>query len=163
MNEYMKDKLIYVASPYSHDDESVREARFVEVCKASALLLSLGLKVFCPIAHTHPIIKHGNMGYGFEHWKELDALMVYKSDLLLVLMLPGWQLSKGVAAECEMARCCGIGVLHRPPLYLQTATDHAEVRKQFFQSLEDAVKKCSRFKSQELLKKLRGENADDRT
>jgi hypothetical protein len=51
--------MIYLASPYSHPDPAVREARFREACRAAAKLMRLGQPAFSPIVHGHPIAVYG--------------------------------------------------------------------------------------------------------
>jgi Domain of unknown function (DUF1937). len=47
--------MIYLASPYSHPDPLVREARFDAACRAMADLVHAGQIVFSPIVHGHPL------------------------------------------------------------------------------------------------------------
>ena len=51
--------MIYLASPYSHPDATVREARFQAACRATASLIRAGHEVFSPIAHSHPLAAFG--------------------------------------------------------------------------------------------------------
>lgn len=95
---------IYLASPYSHADPAIREQRFVAACKAAAKLMLAGDVVLSPIAHSHSIetlgIGHVQSG-GF--WKTQDVPLLRHADKLVVLMLDGWQESKGIEWEIEMA------------------------------------------------------------
>ncbi|WP_321820729.1 MULTISPECIES: DUF1937 family protein [unclassified Burkholderia] len=43
--------LHYLASPYSHPDKSVMEARRVAVCRKAGELIAAGIAVISPIAH----------------------------------------------------------------------------------------------------------------
>lgn len=94
--------MLYLASPYSHPDPNVREQRFHEACRVSAALLSLGLNVFSPIAHSHPMVQFG-LPTNWEFWAQLDRDFLNRCDLLAVLTMPGWQDSRGVAAEMKLA------------------------------------------------------------
>lgn len=100
-------KLIYLASPYSHPDYTVRIYRFTQVCSKAAQLMSHGLLVFSPIAHTHPIALGGNLPLGWEYWDEFDRRMIAACDELWVYMLPGWTESVGVGAEIKIANEMG--------------------------------------------------------
>jgi hypothetical protein len=96
--------LVYLASPYTHVDPEVRETRFREVCALASSLMSRGIKVFSPIAHSHPILIHGrDCDPGWAHWKAFDLHMLAKCDVLLVYTLDGWEESTGVQAEIEEA------------------------------------------------------------
>lgn len=93
----------YLASPYSHPDESVREFRFREACRAASVLMRDGNNVFSPIAHTHPIAQFG-LPLGWDYWEAFDRFYIGVCDELLVLMLDGWKESKGVQAEISIAK-----------------------------------------------------------
>jgi hypothetical protein len=93
--------LIYLASPYSHPDQVVREERFRRVCKAAARLIDKGEAVFCPIAHSHPIEVHGNLQGGWDYWSKQDIPFLEMCDEIVVLGFPGWDESEGVKAELE--------------------------------------------------------------
>ncbi len=99
-------ELVYVASPYSHDDPSVRQRRFELVAEFAAHLMRDGLFVYSPIAHTHPIAQHG-LPLGWDFWEKYDRVMLPRCDRMIVLTLDGWDDSKGVSAEIEIMRAAG--------------------------------------------------------
>jgi hypothetical protein len=104
--------MIYLASPYSHPDPEVRQARHDAACRCAARLMAGGQVVFSPIAHSHAIAAFLPpvlcMSWGF--WKSQDFPLLEKADTLLVLRLDGWEQSVGVAAEIARARELGIPV-----------------------------------------------------
>jgi nucleoside 2-deoxyribosyltransferase len=99
--------LVYLASPYSHPEPRVRWERFHRVCRAAARLMLAGEVVFSPIAHSHPIeqafpeIKDGKF------WARQDEPLLLACSRVVVLRLPGWELSKGVAHEIAVAIAMG--------------------------------------------------------
>ena len=96
--------MIYLASPYSHDDPAVRLERFEAVCRFAAGLMRSGLVVFSPIAHTHPIaISEDGLPKGWEFWERFDREFLEAADSMVVLMLDGWEESVGVQAEILIA------------------------------------------------------------
>jgi len=101
-------KKIYLATPYSHDDPLIREARFNAVNKAAARLMSQGYLVFSPISHTHPIALAGDLPKGWDFWEEYDREFVKWADELCVLTLDGWRDSTGVTAEIKIAAQYGM-------------------------------------------------------
>jgi hypothetical protein len=107
--------MIYLASPYTHPDPAVMEARFLAACTAAGKLMQQGFVVFSPIAHTHPIAVHCELPRGWEFWKRFDEEFVCNSKKLIVLMLDGYAESKGVAAEVEIACRHGIPVEYKTP------------------------------------------------
>lgn len=108
--------LTYLAAPYSHPDRSVRVARFEAINKVAAKLMSDGALVYSPISHTHPIAEAGSLPIGWDFWQTYDKAFIYHSRKVVVLMLDGWQQSKGVTAEIAIATDAGI-----PIEYLEAA------------------------------------------
>jgi nucleoside 2-deoxyribosyltransferase len=94
--------LIYLASPYSHPDPAVREERFRQACIATVKLMQLGLAVFSPISHSHPLTEHGLPG-DWSFWQRCDRAFLERCDEVVVLMLDGWEASLGVAEEIRLA------------------------------------------------------------
>jgi hypothetical protein len=110
--------LIYLASPYTHPDKAVRETRYYEACRCAAWLMLNGYgQVFSPISHSHGIYQADTRtGQSYEHWVELDELMIGVADCLMVLRINGWEESKGVNREVEVARRLGKPVGHIEPV-----------------------------------------------
>lgn len=103
--------MIYLASPYSHDDPAVREARFRAVCLATAALIRAGNVVFSPVVHSHPLASFG-LPTTWEFWAEQDRHYLACCDELVVLMLDGWEDSVGVREEIRIAKELGKPVRH---------------------------------------------------
>ena len=97
-----KTHLIYLASPYSHQDPYIRIQRFERVCAWTASLLRKGGIIFSPIAHSHPLVRYG-LPEDFEFWKRFDTTILSRCQELWVLELPGWRESKGVQSEIDIA------------------------------------------------------------
>lgn len=118
--------MIYLASPYSHDDTNVVEERVLTVCRVSAMLMSRGVQLFSPIVHTHPIAMAGEMPTDWRFWEKFDRWFVENCDELWVLMLDGWEVSSGVTAEIAIAREIG-----KPVLYVSADGEiqHASVQQ----------------------------------
>ncbi len=98
--------MIYLASPYSHPDAAVRQARFEAACHAAAELIRRGHVVFSPIAHSHCIAQHG-LPADWGYWERHDRRLLAACDELWVLKLEGWQHSRGVQAEIAIAWAMG--------------------------------------------------------
>jgi hypothetical protein len=106
----LEDKIIYLASPYTHPDPDVVEKRFTQVMKVAADLTKFGYVIFSPILHSHPLaVEHGLNG-DWDFWKRIDTAFIKASGLLAVVKLDGWDQSKGVTAEIAIAEKCGIPV-----------------------------------------------------
>ena len=103
---------IYLASPYSHPEATVRQERFVAACKKSAQYAVKGIPVFCPIAHTHHMADYmpEDKRMDFALWMKLDLPLVRMASEVHVLCIDGWRSSRGVTREIEFATQCGIPV-----------------------------------------------------
>lgn len=101
LSDLSKHPLIYVASPYSRFERGLEEA-FREVCCVTAVLIDQGIGAYSPIAHTHPIAVHGGLDpLDHSKWMKFDAIMMQKSDALVVAMMDGWETSKGIQQEIQ--------------------------------------------------------------
>ena len=102
--------MIYLACPYSHEDEAVRIERFNAVNVVAAQLMRKGLHIFSPISHTHPIAMAGGLPKGWDFWNAYDRVMINACEKVMVLKIDGWEESVGVAAEIAIARELGMRV-----------------------------------------------------
>ena len=101
-------KKIYLASPYSHRDESVRASRFNAVCKKAADLMKRGHIVFSPIAHSHPISEYIGNPNDADFYLKQDLELIPLFDEIWILALPGWTNSKGIEIERNHAQENGL-------------------------------------------------------
>lgn len=94
--------LCYLATPYSKYPLGIEQA-FEDAAALAAALVRAGIKVYSPIAHTHPIAVHGGID-PLDHavWMPFDEAMMAKADLLIVAQMTGWEESKGIAIEIEV-------------------------------------------------------------
>lgn len=117
----MTESLLYIASPYSHPDPAVREQRLDAAYLAVATLLSAGHVVFSPIVHSHPLTRFG-LPLEWEFWERVDRRFLETCDEVVVLMLPGWEASRGVLAEIAIAWELGKPVRYVEPDATTTPT-----------------------------------------
>lgn len=104
--------ITYLASPYTpHNGESITE-RYDAVRKYAAKLMEQGETVFCPIAHSHPIGDYlpAHLLHDHDFWMKQDLPILRACTKLVVLMLPGWLESRGVADEVKLARELGLRI-----------------------------------------------------
>ena len=107
--------MIYLCSPYNHDQAVVRQARFEAACRAAAELIRQGKTTFCPVSHSHGIAHYG-LPVGWPFWEKHDRRYLEACDEVVVLMLDGWPESVGVQAEIEIARSLGKPVSYLEPV-----------------------------------------------
>jgi len=106
----------YLGSPYSAPGRATMAARHRQACEAAARLFERGIFTYGPIAHTVAIDQAGRMNApAFEFWATFDLGMIDRLTGLMVLMIDGWQDSKGLAAELAHARATGKPVLWCEP------------------------------------------------
>lgn len=99
--------LTYLASPYNHADPAIMEARRSAVCRKAGELIAAGVPVISPIAHNVAVIREVGGDTGWDRWQAQDLAMLSVCGKVAVLRLPGWEQSKGVAAEIAAAREMG--------------------------------------------------------
>ncbi|MGY2293372.1 DUF1937 family protein [Pseudomonas sp. SDO528_S397] len=95
---------IFLACPYSHADASVVHERFLACNQVAARLIEAGHAVFSQVSMSHPInlafVDKDNAAIG-KLWAPVDAVFMELLDELIVLDLPGWELSGGIKREME--------------------------------------------------------------
>jgi hypothetical protein len=95
--------LIFISSPYTHEDPVVVEKNFVQVAKLSAHLTSKGYVTFSPIVYGHTLLSFRKMDADWETWKSFCLTFLKKSEEIWVYKMDGWNRSRGVAEEIEFA------------------------------------------------------------
>ena len=98
--------MIYLASPYSHPDPVIRDARYLAACRATVRLLLAGQTVFSPIVHGHALASFG-LPTDWPFWAQHGEQHIARSDELFVLAIAGWKESQGVQAEIGIAQRLG--------------------------------------------------------
>ncbi len=108
--EQLEDMLWYFAHPYTvrgEDGESKHageHANFLQACVKTSELMKRGFNVYSPIAHTHPVhiidpqfIKNDE----YKLWRNLDNLILGKTNFSGIILPPRWETSKGCREERE--------------------------------------------------------------
>jgi hypothetical protein len=111
--------MIYLASPYTDKSSRVRAERVTVVTRACA---SLSLRhprkvIFSPIIHCHPLDRMQAGKFDYRFWINWSAHMLDLADAMWVLMMPGWQTSRGIAAEIQQNIAA-----NKPTLYINYQT-----------------------------------------
>jgi len=107
--------MIYLASPYSHPDPLVRQARYHSAATFVARELWNGLPLFSPICYAHHMANEHNMPLDAASWAPFNEWMISKSYALWVLRIEGWDNSVGVNAEIVLAHSLSIPVEYKDP------------------------------------------------
>lgn len=93
----------YLASPYSHDNPSVRLSRAREAEDATLWFLQQRIWVYSPITHCCTLALHYGLKTDATSWNDYNRAMVEAASGLFILTLEGWRDSEGVALERSFA------------------------------------------------------------
>lgn len=108
--------MIYLAIPYSHPVKAVQDLRFEIANRAAAYFFDKGITVFSPISHSHLISEYTKQTE-YKLWLKMDFEILRNCQALYILLLDGWQASKGVKMEVEYAFDNGIPIFYFEPDY----------------------------------------------
>ncbi|WP_291854826.1 DUF1937 family protein [Bradyrhizobium sp.] len=99
MSDLQRAPLCYLATPYSRYPGGIERA-FADAARLAAKMILAGVKVYSPIAHTHPLAVHGGLD-PLDHalWLPFDEAMMNAARVLIVAHMEGWQESAGIAYE----------------------------------------------------------------
>lgn len=103
------NKLIYLASPYSHPDPAVREDRMRLFCLTDAALMKAGIMTCSPLSK-HFITQYTEIPTTWEYWKDYCHTMLPRCDAVYVIDVAGWEQSVGTQSEIDLAKSLGIRV-----------------------------------------------------
>ena len=106
---------VYLAIPYSHRSEVVRESRFELANQIAAYLIDQGFNVLSPISHSHPIAKYMDNHNESVFWTKMDIEWLACCDKMIVVKTVGWKLSSGIKDELRFADATGIPVYSIDP------------------------------------------------
>lgn len=99
-----KNKIIYVASPYSSGVPERVKNNFEVITKYVADLVSIGYIAISPITYGHVLLDYAEMPSDYFFWQHFCIGLLAKCDCLLVVQMPGWELSVGMADEIKYAK-----------------------------------------------------------
>jgi hypothetical protein len=108
----MTTKLIFVSSPYTHSNPEVVEENYVKVTKLVSELCSNGQVAISPITYGHTLLKFKDMPSDWEFWKNFCLTLLKKCDEMVVYKMEGWDKSKGVTEEINMAESLGLKITY---------------------------------------------------
>lgn len=101
---------IFLACPYSHTDAEVIHERFIKCNEVAATIVASGHCVFSQVSMSHPI----NLAFTGKDsaaigklWGPVDAVFMQAMEELIILDLPGWDLSSGIKREIELFNSLG--------------------------------------------------------
>ena len=99
--------MIYLASPYSHEDKAIEEQRYLEVTEMVADLFKAGGAVYSPITHCHEMAKLYTLPTDAAAWQTYNDAFIFVAVEVWFFKVDGWKTSKGMKAEYATARAAG--------------------------------------------------------
>jgi hypothetical protein len=109
----------YLATVYTKHPEGLHEAYKQANEAAAGVIREFGGRIFCPIGHSHSLCSIYGTSNGIdgetdaEFWKWFDQPFLDAAEGLIVVMMPRWEESHGIAHEIASTREAG-----KPILYL---------------------------------------------
>lgn len=98
-------KLLYLGTPYNDENKAVEEERLAIFRKIAAEIeISGDYHVISPM-YTLYLIEHGHkLPTTWDFWKSYGELLISKCDVIYIIKSQGWDKSKGVIGEIELAK-----------------------------------------------------------
>ena len=103
--------MIYLAAPYSGTPE-IQAIRYLAINKVFARLCDNNEIPFSPISMCHQAALDHDMPKDAAWWAAFNLAYMRLCSEMIVICLPGWAKSKGVALELEWANYLGIPVTY---------------------------------------------------
>jgi hypothetical protein len=103
-------EIIYIASPYSHEDKYVRELRYLQITDYCAKQVKEGNVVFSPITYGHILSEHVDMPTDFKFWKDFCITFLHKCSEMHIIKLDGWEESTGIQEEIKYCKFLDIPI-----------------------------------------------------
>lgn len=115
LNDVARYGLAYLATPYSKYNGGI-ELAHKDAAKLAARLVRAGLKLFCPITHTHSIATLGGIDpLDHDIWMPFDRPMMDVCKTLLIGKLGGWDYSDGINKEIKVFAGAGKPIFYLDP------------------------------------------------
>lgn len=106
---------IYMASPFTV--YPTKEMAWKDACRAAAALQACTpLAVYSPIADSYGVEAIGKATLTHADWMLRDRAMLLACEVVVVVMLPGWERSKGIAQEIAWAHDAKMPVWYVQPV-----------------------------------------------
>ncbi|UTU08024.1 hypothetical protein CcrC1_gp338 [Caulobacter phage C1] len=111
----------YLGIPYTSKNpdpvaaEAERAARMVEFWKGCAFLIERGDNVVSPMTLEPALTVVPDIPYDWPFWQHYSRRMLATCTRLVVMTLPGWEVSSGIAGEIEEAERLGLEIEYLAP------------------------------------------------
>ncbi len=104
---------IYLAAPYTHNNNKTIEERVRMTRLYASAIIKSGRTVIAPTIYGHTFMnKCIKLKGDAETWLKFNTIMLRNCKLMYVLCLDGWEESKGVQQEIEIAKKLGLNICY---------------------------------------------------
>jgi hypothetical protein len=104
--------VIYLASPYSHPDPLIMRTRFLIAEQFVVHILKKdNLIIFSPIVYCHKLAVDNALPTDANFYMVFNMNMLRRSEAMFRLELKGWEESKGVEVESNIAKMLSIPIV----------------------------------------------------
>lgn len=108
----MEDKLIFVCTPYSNDDENIVKYRKKIAGEVCLRLVAKGIYAISPVVYGCALMEYGeNTDGSWNYWQKFCETFLINSKAVYVIKIDGWDKSIGVSQEILFA------ITHKIPVY----------------------------------------------
>ncbi len=102
--------MIFVCTPYNHENPAIIEARYDLTVEYIAKRFVEGKFAFSPVVYAHNIVKKHNLPQDWDNWNNFCIEFLKKATEVHVLQQEGWDKSKGIQGELEIAKMLNIPI-----------------------------------------------------
>ena len=121
--------MIYLASPYTHDDPAIKHSRYRQASLCTAHFARIGISIFSPIHYGHTLsTMHERIPHTHEYWMTVCLPILRGAERIYVLTIPGWKESKGIRDELDEGEKLELPVVFVQPDFTVWATNYILLR-----------------------------------
>lgn len=108
------NELVYIAAPYSAvENKDELMSRVSKFC-GEYMIANPGKFAVPGLVHHYACKDNPTLGTDYHFWQEFCELFLSRCDRMVVLMIPGWDVSRGVKGEIEYCSTHNIPVEFAP-------------------------------------------------
>lgn len=111
-----RNTLVYLAGPYSKAEDKNKLMEQVMTVAGKYMIANPGSHVVSPLYMHYALPFTPEMGSDYNFFGDYSRNLLRRCDLLLVVMLDGWDESTGVADEIATAEKLGIPIEYVDPI-----------------------------------------------